>query len=71
MRVLFITLLASASAASGFPSLLPRGHSFKLHTYHNPNHIANGPSAKAKALAKYAHLVDSPGTQLNYPAQCK
>lgn len=71
MRVSIIALLASVSVASGFPSLLPRGHSFKLHTTPNPKHLAHGPAAKAKALLKYAHLVESTTNQFAYPAQCK
>lgn len=54
---LSISVLIS-TALCGFPSLLPR-HGFTVDTVHNEKHVPNGVNAKAKAMAKFAHLVDS------------
>lgn len=71
MRASSIALLASAACGSSF--LFPRGESFTVNTIHNPKHVAHGPSAKAKAMAKYAHLVDSSVRvgAIGHPNPCK
>lgn len=46
-------------ALCGFPSLMPR-RGFAINTVRNNEHVPNGMIAKAKALAKFAHLADSP-----------
>lgn len=71
MRVSSIALLAST--VSAFPYILPRGGSFSVNTIRNHKYTAHGPSAKAKAMAKYAHLVESStgvGT-IDYASPCK
>lgn len=45
------------SVLSKFPALMPR-HSSVIHAVHNHKHTPNGVAAKAKALAKFAHLAD-------------
>lgn len=67
MRVSPIALLAVA--ASCFPSMLPRSGSFSLEAIRNPDHVHHGPSAKSKAMAKYAHLAGYPASHLAAP--CK
>lgn len=71
MRVSSIALLASV--VNAFPYLLPRGGSFSVNTIHNPKHTAHGPLAKAKAMAKYAHLVESSTSvgAIDYASPCK
>lgn len=44
-------------ALSGHPSLMPR-RGFTIDTVHNEKHMPNGVAAKAKAMAKFAHLAD-------------
>lgn len=66
--LLKVTLLATVAQA--LPSQLSRsldGHS--LATVHNVNYQANGVAAKKKAIAKYAHLLDS--TARNFRATGK
>lgn len=46
------------TALCDFPSLMPR-RGFTINAVHNYKHVPNGAAAKAKAMAKYAHLVDS------------
>lgn len=48
----------TALSAGGYPALMPR-RGFTVDTVHNEKHVPNGVAAKAKAMAKFAHLADS------------
>lgn len=49
--------LLITSILGEYPSLMPR-HGIAIDAVHNHKHSPNGVTAKAKAIAKFAHLVD-------------
>lgn len=50
--------LPITTALGGYPSLMPR-RGFSIDTIRNEKHMPNGVAAKAKAMAKFAHLADN------------
>lgn len=60
-------LITTGHSTSSF--LMPR-RGFTINTVHNNKHVPNGVAAKAKAMAKFAHLVksDNVKTLNNYNA---
>lgn len=52
------TALLITTALGDFPSLMPR-RGFTIDSVRNEKHVPNGVSAKVRAMAKFAHLVDS------------
>lgn len=67
---LSICLLINAALSNQFPSLMPR-RGFAIDAVRNHKHSPNGIAAKAKATAKFAHLVSDNIKALNDHDPCE
>lgn len=54
--------LLITSVLGNYPSLMPR-HGVVIDAIHNHKHSPNGVAAKAKAVAKFAHLANPDTTK--------
>lgn len=60
MSAFWLSLIPLISAVGGYPSFPGRSSDgFSLNTLRNTKYSANGIRAKQRAIAKYAHLVES------------
>lgn len=62
--------LLITTALGSFPSLMPR-HGFAINAVHNHKHSPNGVAAKAKAINKFAHLVESNNVKISDYDPCE